>query len=656
VTAGAAYRQLAGLLLLTALAPLPFLYVVTPPFWLVPAVVGAVLVVRPSWSLRLSPLVQNALAIAILVAVAAAGGARLGPMRPLGHLLLLLAAVRAVQIADRRSFLRGAPLFVLVWVVSLTASTHVTVVAYFAASAAIWWWAGMQIQLLGVTGAGGVVRPRHAVAAALAALLLAVPVFLVVPRLRSPWIAGRGSIQSVTGFSSRVELAGIGSIARSQERALVMRAVDGRPIQPGWTRLRATGYERVTVGSWAPRSADRHREPLVGAIRMAEGPADRRAAVELEVTLDRPHEYLFLPEGTVEVEVDRPVLVDPAGGLVLRSEDARPMRYTVWVGGGAELWRDDPPQRGGPRFEALPEVRALAERITGGLDSAEDRARAIEAHLQSRYAYSMAGMGRIGPDPMAWFLLRSRSGHCEYFAGGMVVLLDALDIPARMVGGFSGGSIASGGDQLVVRQSNAHTWVEVWLGPQRGWATFDPTPAANVPGLSVGRARDRLRFTWEWLQASWDRYVLTFGMAEQMDLLSVLAERIVAPLLAHWRSAAIVLAALAVAIVAATAVHRRPRRSRLRAPGAARSPAARAIARLVRLLERGGSPVPAAATVRRIGRAAAVRWPEAAGPIGELADAAERELYAGGPTPVRAFEVRRAWSELRRAIRSSRGA
>jgi len=177
-----------------------------------------------------------------------------------------------------------------------------------------------------------------------------------------------------------------------------------------------------------------------------------------------------------------------------------------------------------------------------------------------------------------------------------------------------------------------------------------------VPGLSVGRARDRLRFTWEWLQASWDRYVLTFGMAEQMDLLSVLAERIVAPLLAHWRSAAIVLAALAVAIVAATAVHRRPRRSRRRAPGAARSPAARAIARLVRLLERGGSPVPAAATVRRIGRAAAVRWPEAAGPIGELADAAERELYAGGPTPVRAFEVRRAWSELRRAIRSSRGA
>jgi hypothetical protein len=81
-------------------------------------------------------------------------------------------------------------LLVLVWVVSLTASTHITVLAYFVASAVVWWWAGMQIQLLGVTGTGAAVRLRHAATAALAALLLSVPLFLVVPRLRSPWIAG----------------------------------------------------------------------------------------------------------------------------------------------------------------------------------------------------------------------------------------------------------------------------------------------------------------------------------------------------------------------------------------------------------------------------------------------------------------------------------
>jgi len=655
VTADRSYRQLAGLLLLTSILPMPFLYIVMPAFWLVAAAVGTVLLVRPGRSLRLSPLLQNGLAIVIVASVVAAGGARLGPLRPLGHLLLLLAAVRAVQVADRRSFLRALPLLVLVWVVSLTASTHITVLAYFAVSAAVWWWAGMQIQLLGVTGAGGRVRLRHAAVATLAALMLSVPVFLVLPRLRSPWIAGRGSLHSVTGFSSRVELAGIGSIARSQERALVLRSPAGRAIRPEWTRLRATAYERVTVASWAPRSADRRSRPQVGTIRLTDTPAGGGAPVEIEVLLDRPDEYLFLPEGTVAVEVDRPVRIDPAGGMVLQSDGGGPLAYTVWVAAGAAPLRADPPPRGGLRFEPNPEVRALAERITRGLDSDEERARAVEAHLQSGYAYSMSGMGRIGPDPVTWFLLQSRSGHCEYFAGGMVVLLDAIGVPARMVGGYSGGSVSAGGDELTVHEANAHAWVEVWLGPERGWRSFDPTPAANVPGLSAGRVRDRIRFAWDWLQASWDRYVLTFGMAEQMDLLAVLGDRIVAPLLAHWRQVAAVLVAAVAAAGAVTALRRRPRRGRRQAAGVARSPAARAIARLARLLERGGVAVPAAATVRWIGRTAAARWPQSAREIAELAELAERELYADGPSPAGAAEARRLWSELRRALRGSLG-
>jgi transglutaminase-like putative cysteine protease len=525
--------------------------------------------------------------------------------------------------------------------------------AYFAVSAAVWWWAGMQTQLMGVTGAGGLVRPRHAAVAALAALLLAVPVFVALPRLRSPWIAGRGSLHSVTGFSSRVELAGIGPITSSQERALVMRSADGRPIDPAWTRLRATAYERVTVGSWAPRQPDRRRALLAGNVRLADGAAGGRRLIELEIVLDRPGEYLFLPEGTVEVETSRPVLVDPAGGLVLQSEGGGPLEYTVRVAAGVGPLRLDPPPQGGPHFEPPPEVLALAERITGGLESADERARAVETYLQSSFSYSMAGMRRIGPDPIAWFLLESRTGHCEYFAGGMVVLLDALGVPARMVGGYSGGSSTPDGAELEVREANAHTWVEVWLGPQRGWKAFDPTPAANVPGVSVGRIGDRVRFAWEWLQSSWDRYVLTFGMAEQMDLLSVLSEWIAAPLLRHWRSLALVLVTLAAAAAAVAALRRSWQRGR--APrAAARSPAARAVARLVRRLERGGAPVPAAATIRRIGRSAASRWPQAAAEIAELERLAERELYAAGPSPDGSIEVWRAWSALRRAMRSSR--
>jgi len=263
----------------------------------------------------------------------------------------------------------------------------------------------------------------------------------------------------------------------------------------------------------------------------------------------------------------------------------------------------------------------------------------------------MAGVGRIGPDPMSWFLLRSRAGHCEYFAGGMVVLLDAVGVSARMVGGYSGGTASAGGDEVVVREANAHTWVEVWLGPDLGWRVYDPTPAANVPGLSTVRVRDRVRLAWEWMQSSWDRYVLTFGLAEQAQLLAVAAERIVAPLLDHRRELAAVLVVMASVAALVAWARRRERRIGERPSNTAGTPASRAVARLVRRLERSGVSVPAGATIRWIGRAATARWPAAKEAVADLEFLAERELYAAGPSPYGGPEVRRVWQDLRRAMK-----
>jgi hypothetical protein len=321
----------------------------------------------------------------------------------------------------------------------------------------------------------------------------------------------------------------------------------------------------------------------------------------------------------------------------------------VRVAAGAGPPRVDPPAQGGPRFAPHPGVLVLAERITRGLSSDADRARAIETYLQSSFSYSMAGMGRIGPDPIAWFLLESRAGHCEYFAGGMVVLLDALGVPARMVGGYSGGSSSPEGDELVVREANAHAWVEVWLGPERGWKNFDPTPIANVPGVSVERMGDRVRFAWEWLQSSWDRYVLTFGMAEQMDLLTFWASGLRRRCSATG-AGCLVIVLLAAAVAASGGSEGMAARPVARA--AARTPAARAIARLVRRLERGGAgagPRPSAGSAAARPRAGR----EAAAEIAELERLAERSSTPPGPHRT-ARRVRRAWSALRPRHRSSR--
>ncbi len=75
-----------------------------------------------------------------------------------------------------------------------------------------------------------------------------------------------------------------------------------------------------------------------------------------------------------------------------------------------------------------------------------------------------------------------RKGYCEQFAAAMAVMARTLDIPSRVVRGFTPGDVepqADGSDRIVVRDRNAHAWVEIWLEPY-GWVQFDPTPTGSV--------------------------------------------------------------------------------------------------------------------------------------------------------------------------------
>jgi hypothetical protein len=124
----------------------------------------------------------------------------------------------------------------------------------------------------------------------------------------------------------------------------------------------------------------------------------------------------------------------------------------------------------------LPErVRNLAEEITEGYDNAYDKATAIEGFLRREIEYNVSiEAPPEGRDAVDYFLFDTREGYCNYYASAMVVMARAVGIPARLAVGYAGGEYNHKKGSYLVREKDAHAWVEVYF-PRYGWVEFEPT-------------------------------------------------------------------------------------------------------------------------------------------------------------------------------------
>ena len=411
--------------------------------------------------------------------------------------------------------------------------------------------------------------------------------------------------------------------------------------------MRGTALDMILPGSWT----DRRRgiadlEVTEGRVRLAPSDADLGGTVPIEIQMLEPHRFLFVPRGAVAVDVEAPVRVDRQSGAVRLAVRLQvPLSYTVWITDDPPPWLRPPTPRDVRLAQPDPQIAGLAARVAGQeTDDPMQRAARLERWLQQDFEYSLDVAPGLRVDPVRWFLFDSRSGHCEDFAAAMVVCLRHLGVPSRMVTGYSGGTLSADGREALVRQSNAHSWVEAWMGPARGWVEFDPTPADSVPAFGGPAGFDRMRWAWQRFEAGFDRWVLTFGFGEQMQLIGALGEALTAINRRHVAAvvglvaAALALARLRMGSRPPAASHRHP------------TPAARAVRRVERWLGRSGVSVPTRATPRWIGRVAATRWPQVAAEIDKLVGLAERELYGPRRPSADRAEVRR----LERTIRTGR--
>ena len=116
------------------------------------------------------------------------------------------------------------------------------------------------------------------------------------------------------------------------------------------------------------------------------------------------------------------------------------------------------------------------------------------------------------------FLFRTKAGHCEFFATALAVLLRASGVPTRNVTGFLGGRYNGYGDYYAVRQGDAHSWVEAWLGDEEGWITLDPTPPIRGELGPQEGALSGLDALFDALRTRWTTRVVGYDLESQVSL------------------------------------------------------------------------------------------------------------------------------------------
>ncbi len=377
--------------------------------------------------------------------------------------------------------------------------------------------------------------------------------FMLFPRMAPLWGIPGDQMVGRTGLSGSMQVGTIAELALNDAVAFRIKFDDPAQQVPQASLL----YFRGPVLSgfdgreWR---AEPFREDSSWAARAAL-PANlqvRGPALRYEVTLE-PHKrpWLMVLEST-------PQAPELPGNPTYMTQDLQWMTtrpVTDVVRYRAESYPDfrhgpAAPVRQLREFTALPagfnpRTLALAAQMRADpVLAGDDTAALVDAALArlrtGGYTYTLEP-GVYGQHTADEFWFDRKEGFCEHIASAFVVLMRALDVPARIITGYQGGGQNSLDGYWTVRQSDAHAWAEVWM-PERGWVRVDPTGAvapgrvgaferlpipqgaiASAVGNVIGvNALQQMRAAWEAVNNRWNQWVLNYTQNRQMDLLKKL--------------------------------------------------------------------------------------------------------------------------------------
>lgn len=416
--------------------------------------------------------IRNALAFAGIIGVLLTYHARIDAGAYVS-LLAVMAAIKPFEISGHRDRMIVLFLAYFIVITSLLESETLWITLYMFVSVLV-----TTAVLVRVNDPAGRFREHFRVSAVILAQAfpLMLVLFFLFPRVEGGMVGITRSDTGISGFTSALNPGAVSRLAEDDSVAFRVAFEDDIPDFPDL-------YWRGIVFSRFDGSAWQRRRQLSRAPDTEEKSGIRK---NYEVMLE-PHgsRWMFaldfpskIPETGVLYEDFTMVFDAPVHRAKRYSAASRIRKYSGPTSPPSEAYLRLPGS-GNPR------TRKLGARFAGESGNAGDIADRVLKHMRRQeFSYTLDPPA-LGKNPVDDFLFESQSGYCEHYASAFAFLMRSAGVPARVVGGYLGGDYNPFGDYLIVRQSHAHAWVEVWE-PGRGWLRMDPTEAVAPERISSG--------------------------------------------------------------------------------------------------------------------------------------------------------------------------
>jgi transglutaminase-like putative cysteine protease len=368
---------------------------------------------------------------------------------------------------------------------------------------------------------------------AVCSFIITIIIFFTLPRITLS-VSGREQWSGASsGFTETVDLGNVGSVRL--DNRIVMRIeipqFHERPLFPLYWR--GTSFASWDGQTWKKgdivEKLPRMRGRGISFQRQVLAPAVIDQTIMLEPL---GTDLLFFLNPPLEIRGNfSHLLIDQGDGIHLPSPPLERYYYEVSSasqtrGGVYPIAAEQPDSAYLQLPEKRKEIVALAQEIVAGAATPEVKAERVVSYLRTHYTYSLDPKRDRRYLPLDDFLLHSREGYCEHFATAAALLLRATGVPTRLVSGFLQGEWNTLGRYFMVRQRDAHTWIEVSV-PGKGWISYDPTPAAASRQTSPLLGPSLYRY-YDFLKLKWNRYIVQYTRRDQIRFLLALRHKIMA--------------------------------------------------------------------------------------------------------------------------------